>query len=145
MKVVAAAQQLSSRSPRLFITERNSKISFLVDSGSDVSVLSKKEVREAITLSKYTIYAVNHTPIKTYGCKTLCLQLGLQKEYPWNLVIADTEVSILGADFLKKYHLLPDLQRELLLDGDSLCHVKGDVKETSQISISSLRIIHHSG
>jgi len=44
------AGQLFQQSPRLFITERNSKIQFLVNTGSDVFVLSRKDVAGAVKL-----------------------------------------------------------------------------------------------
>jgi cleavage and polyadenylation specificity factor subunit 1 len=63
------------------------------------------------------------------------LELGLDREFVWNFVVADIATPILGADFIKQFHLLPDLTRNRFVDGKSLCSVSCSRKVVSQPSV----------
>lgn len=90
---------LQHGSPRLFIKDKNSGIVFLIDCGSDVSVLPMKLVSTPYTIFEFSLFAANDTVINTYGLSELNLNLGLPKTYLWNFVIADVPIPIIGADF----------------------------------------------
>lgn len=109
----------STPSSRLFIVEKKSGTAFLIDTGSDVSVLPAKDLpydprRQRVN---FRLNAPNGTQIKTHGYVHGAVDLGLARTFNWNFVIADVLVPIIGADFLKHYHLLPDLNRGQLFDG----------------------------
>ena len=57
------------------------------------------------------MYAANWTTIRTYGIKTLRLDLGLRRV--WKFIIADVAKPIIGADLLNHFGPLVDL-RQLL-------------------------------
>lgn len=100
---------------RLCITDLKSRERFLVDTGADLSVLAAKNKQTPIE-THFKLFAANNTPIKTYGEKTLQLNLGLRRNYNWTFIIADVKMSILGADFLKYHRLLVDLHSKRLVD-----------------------------
>lgn len=87
---------------RLCVTDRENGMRFLIDSGANISVLPRdhKSVRDSVQNSEYKLYAANGSEIKTYGTKTLALNLNLRRSYKWTFVIADVNQPILGADFL---------------------------------------------
>lgn len=62
------------------------------------------------------MYAANGTVIKTYGIKSLILDLGLRKAFQWTFVIADVRQPILGADFLTHFNLTVNLNLRKLMD-----------------------------
>ena len=58
----------------------NSHTYFLVDTGSEVSAIPPSLTDPA---DKLTLMAVNDTPIRTYGKRSLTLNLGLRRPFPW--------------------------------------------------------------
>ena len=111
---VTAATDCPSSS-RLFVTDSNSKLIFLIDTGSDVSCFPKTKCKSS-RQSGYKLQAANNTNINTYGTISLTLNIALRRNYLWNFVIADVAVPILGSDFLAHYGLLPDCKRLRLID-----------------------------
>lgn len=103
-------------SNRLTITDRKSGMKFLIDTGANISVISKQQRYSILQNEQYTLYAANGTKIRTYGEKTLTLDLGLQRCYRWNFIIADVTQPIIGADFLEHYKLLVDIAGRKLID-----------------------------
>lgn len=88
----------------------------MIDSGADISIFPCKSSKNP---SKLVLYAANNTPISTFGEKLIVLDLGLRREFKWVFILADVPKPIIGADFLKFFHLLPDLQRKCLVDGNT--------------------------
>lgn len=104
-----AASDSHPHSCRLIITDMKTKIQYLIDTGSDVSVYPRKLVRGPIWSSTYQLYAANGTTIRTYGQITLEPNFGLRRTFLWRFIIADVRQPLIGADFLFFYYLLPDL------------------------------------
>ncbi len=71
----------------LHITERSSKLSFLVDTGAQVSVLPPTRSDRLRKQESFTLSAVNGTPIATYGTRSLTLNLGLRRTFRWILLL----------------------------------------------------------
>ena len=69
--------------------------------------------------------AVNDIPINTYGQRSLTLNLGLRRSFPWIFIIADIQKPILGADFLRHFGLLVDMQQHKLIDSTTHLHIQG--------------------
>lgn len=61
----------------------NSNIKFLIDSGTDVSVISPKD-SDCHHISKQ-LFAANGSKIKTYGEQLLNTNLGLLRKFSWPL------------------------------------------------------------
>jgi len=131
-----AASDNNSRFRRLFMKDRISKIGYLIDTGSDVSVYPHSMIRDKTRVEAYHLYAANGSEIKTYGTLTLQPDFGLRRAFPWRFIIADIAQPIIGSDFLSTYHLLPDVRQKKLIDaktglkasGFSSKHGAGSVK-----------------
>lgn len=101
----------------LCITDNNSGLRFLVDTGANVSVLPVVKFRNCASVnSEYKLYAANGTEIKTHGVKTLKLDFALRRPYTWTFILADISQAILGADFLSHHGLVVDLRSRKLID-----------------------------
>ena len=110
---------------RLFyVTDRNSGIQFLIDTGAQVSVIPPSP-KERHSPSALTLQAVNNTSISTYGSRSLTLNLGLRRTFRWVFVVADVTHAILGIDFLQHYSLMVDLRQRRLVDAVTSLHVQG--------------------
>lgn len=103
-------------SRRLFVFDRETKISFLIDTGADLCVLPRGMVQGSRQRSSYELSEANGTVINTYGTRTLTLNLGLRRAFTWRFVVADVAKAIIGADFLSYYGLLVDIRDRRLVD-----------------------------
>lgn len=101
---------------RLFVMDKGSKVQFLVDTGSDVSVYPRRLLGGWSKKSEYMLFAANSSQISTYGFIHLTLNLGLRRDFLWRFVVADVSTPIIGADFLGRFNLLVDLRQHRLLD-----------------------------
>ena len=111
---------------RLFyITDTITGIRFLVDTGAEVSVIPPSPTKRHKQPDLLTLQAVNNTSIKTYGKRSLTLNLGLRRAFRWVFVIADIQRPILGADFLRHFSLLVDIRHHRLSDGLTQLRVQG--------------------
>ena len=124
-RLEAASSSGSSAHSRLFyVTDRKTGTRFLVDTGAEVSVLPPSSQQRKFP-SKITLQAVNHTPIATYGQKSVTLDLGLRRIFPWVFILADVPRPILGADFLANFGLKVDLRHHKLLDTNTNLTIQG--------------------
>lgn len=133
--VSAVQTPLFTGSPRLFVLDKNSKLKFLVDSGSDVSVLPTKFAPNPDIEVNYKLNAANNSPIKTFGIHELNLDLNLGTSYLWNFVVAEVSTPIIGADFLNFFHLLPDLKLKKLINSANMCSVNCKSGSSNQGSV----------
>ena len=101
---------------RLFyLTDRNSHIKFLIDTGAQVSVIPACTAKTS-SPANYTLKAANGSAIATFGNRSLCLDIGLRRPFQWIFIIADVSCGILGVDFLTKFNLVVDVGRSRLVD-----------------------------
>lgn len=114
-------------SSRLFLTDRNSKISYLIDTGAYISVFPRKLLPGPRKKSTFELSAANDSTITTYGTILLTLNLGLRRNFPWSFVVADVSQPIIGADFIAHYKLLPDLAQQQLRDSTTHLAAVGKV------------------
>ena len=113
---------------RLFyIRDRTSGVSFLVDTGAEVSVLPPSGPPSSRRPTGFDLRAANNSAIATFGTCSLTLNLGLRRTFRWIFVVADVKNPILGADFLRHYNLLVDVGRNRLLDMLTQLQVQGIV------------------
>lgn len=128
----------SSKSRRLLIFDKTSAVRFLVDTGSDVSIIpASKRDRTGGTIP-FSLHAANGTKIQTYGSKFLSLDLGLRRCFKWRFLIADVSVAIIGADLLVHYGLLVDLKSRNLVDGTTKLRALGSLSETAVHGITAV-------
>ena len=111
---------------RLFyVTDKSNRLQFLVDTGAEVSVIPVGKQKRSLTPSSLVLQAANSSDIRTYGHKTLSLDLSLRRKFPWMFVVADVKQPIIGIDFLTKFGLTVDLHRRKLYDSASTLSVSG--------------------
>lgn len=90
---------------------------FLVDTGSDICVFPRTALRQHRTgTNEYQLFAVNGTPIATYGSVHLELNLGLRRAFTWCFTVADVTKAIIGVDFLSHFGLVVDCRNQRLID-----------------------------
>ena len=111
---IAAVDSGDSASGHLFYITDN--IRFLVDTGSEVSVIPPSASDRNHVPDTLSLTAVNNTPIPTYGKRLLNLNLGLRRPFAWVFIIADTRRPIIGADFLKHFGLMVNVRECKLTD-----------------------------
>lgn len=130
---------------RLLVTDRKTGAVFLVDTGSDVSVLPKQWSKQRRGATNLQLSAANGSKIKTYGERKLELDFGLRRSFTWIFLIAEVSTPLLGADFLYQYNLLVDIRNRKLVDGITNLQTKGKVTSKSPPSISILKqhMVYH--
>lgn len=101
---------------RLHIRDGTSGVTFLVDSGSEISILPRSHFKRQLQRQGLTLCAANLSPIATFGSHSLPLDLGLRRDFCWPFVIADVPSAIIGADFLHRTGLLVDVRNRRLVD-----------------------------
>ncbi|UYV70228.1 hypothetical protein LAZ67_7002244 [Cordylochernes scorpioides] len=126
------------RNLRLFVTDKNTGLRFLVDSGADISIIPPKD-KNRMPRSDYKLYAANGTEIVTYGTKVRNLDIGLRRQFQWPFVIANTNRAIIGADFLSNFGLIIDMKNKRLIDGITNLSIRGVIQSISDMgNISTL-------
>uniref|UniRef100_A0A5S6QQ48 RNA-directed DNA polymerase n=1 Tax=Trichuris muris TaxID=70415 RepID=A0A5S6QQ48_TRIMR len=110
-----------------FIQDNRTKQMFLVDTGSEVSVIptSSPTYAQRRQPSALSLVAANGTSIPTFGRRTLNLDFGTGKQFQWTFLIATVRQPILGADFLRNFNLLVDIKRRQLIDATTFHVVDG--------------------
>ncbi|XP_018782904.1 PREDICTED: uncharacterized protein LOC108965141 [Bactrocera latifrons] len=113
-------------------------MSFLIDSGAEVSTIPKCSSLAEASKSDTKWFAANGSPIQVFGEVLLKLNLNLRREFVWKFVIADVSQAIIGADFLSVFDLLPDLNRHRLLDRRTALKTMGSIKSINTPNISTI-------
>lgn len=121
---------------RLHVFDKNLKLSFLVDSGSIISAIPRSCVRSEIIPIDLKLHAANDSSIETFGYTRLTLDLGFEKAFQFNFIVADVSLPILGADFLATFGLLPDLKRGVLVNSLTDVFSRGTLCQSDVCSIS---------
>ena len=81
---------------------------FLVDTGSQVSILPPSDWDREHCQRGLPLMAANGATIATFGSRFRSLRFG-SGQFTWNFVIAEVMQPILGADFLSANSLLVDV------------------------------------
>lgn len=116
--VATTASTVGSVSPsRLFIYDNLTKLTFLIDTGADVSVIPRHFLSNfKLSRTDYSLSAANNTKIDVFGTKQLTVSLGLRREFPHVFLIANVDKPIIGADFITKYGITIDLKNRRISD-----------------------------
>ena len=132
---VQSATGPGTTTSRLFyIPEPNSKLKFLVDTGAVISLLPANALDRKWVDPALTLQAANGSIIKTYGRRTLSLNLGLRRDFPWSFTVADVATPILGFDFLSHYQLNINAARQLLVDSTTELKANGITSKEEALS-----------
>lgn len=114
--VNAANGRMENVSRRLFITDKKNKITFLIDTGADLSVLPYTLFFSHKIDPDMYLSAANGTRINSYGRKLLEVDLGLRRPFLHEFILAAVDRPIIGADFLASFGIIVDLKTKKLLD-----------------------------
>lgn len=138
-----AISDVGQSNTRLFLFDKTTNLSFLVDTGADVSVLpptAEERLQNKPTI--FNLIAANGSPIKTYGKRQISISIGLRRIFPWNFIVAEVSRPIIGADFLTFFNLLVDLKGQVLID--RLTHVRsqGTIIMDPTPTVTALNIDH---
>ena len=133
VKATTDIGNLSSR--LLYITDINSRLKFLIDTGSEVSVIPRSTEKHFLHPTGLSLQAANNTKINTYGQKSLTLDFGLRREFQFIFLIADVQKPIIGADFLSKFGLLVNFKDRSLHDNLKSCHITCATDVSESISL----------
>lgn len=124
---------------RLFVTEKSSGRDFLIDTGADISVIPPNVRERGNAPCVFKLHAANGTLIKTFGSKTVTLNLGLRRPIRWVFIIADVQSPIIGSDLLKQHDLLIDVKNNKLRDNVTNISIQGKlIKSAAGIDVKSL-------
>lgn len=114
-----------------------------MDTGANVSVLPRNILGNSNNENKdYVLYAANGSVIRTYGSRTLRLDLNLRRSFTWTFVVAAVKQPILGADFLSHFGLVVDLKASKLIDKNTNFNTLACVITTKEPSIKTLDSSH---
>ena len=108
--------------PLLFVCDRKSGHRFLVDTGAQISVIPATANDKLSGRTGPALIAANHTPIHTYGTRTVVLFFNTQR-FKWTFTVADVPQPLLGADFLRANNLLVDLCSQRLVDAQTFASI----------------------
>ena len=128
---------IGAKSKRLHIRDRVTGRPFLIDTGSDISILPFKPNAKAEP-EPLVLFAANNTRVSTFGRARLVLNLGLRRNFTWNFCLAAVPYPIIGADLLAHYGLLPDLRHHRLMDPLTGLSTNGYDKSVCFSSISTI-------
>ncbi|XP_062525268.1 uncharacterized protein LOC101746003 [Bombyx mori] len=135
---IEATDDCQSVTSRLFVTDRKTKVQYLIDTGSDLCVLPRRFLRQSREPADYKLTAANGSVINTYGTLSIHLDLGLRRDFTWNFVVANVNGPIIGADFISHYGLLVYCKNGRLLDNVTTLSTTGIVRGCEQHSIKAI-------
>lgn len=117
---------------RLIITDRHTQLTYLIDTGADVSVLPRphnvdadQEYPDDPHDPQPQLVAANGTRIRTYGFALRRINLGIRRPFDHRFIYADVRQPIIGSDFLRQHNLLVDMANNRIIDGSTTLSVAG--------------------
>lgn len=105
-----AARDEGSSINRLYTYYTDNGLSFLINTGADVSVLTWKLVKSRTQITSITRYTANDAAIQSYGEKLLTLNLGFRRPIGWKFIIADLLKPNIEADLIPYYGLVVEMR-----------------------------------
>ena len=74
---LVAGSTCNNSTSQLYMTDRLTKMSFLVDTVADLRAYPRSRLQESRTQTSYELFAANGSNEHAYGCTTLRLDFGL--------------------------------------------------------------------
>lgn len=130
----------SSRRLKLF--DETSGLCFLIDTGSDVSIVPATRKEKLSGPIPFVLHAANGSEIKTYSTKFISTDLGLRRRFTWNFLVSNVSHAIIGADFLAHFGLLVDLRNRNLINAKTNLQSTGDMMTTNIHTITTVNLDH---
>ena len=107
------------KSPLPHVYDLKNGLNFLIDTGSEISVLKPSAYDKRNRTEDRYLCAANKSCIATYGNKPLTLEFGHKQIFNWTFIVADVSHNILGIDFIKHFGLSLDFTQGALLNDNS--------------------------
>ena len=113
---IASTEGASSKTKSriLYIRDKDSNLLFLIDTGSEVSIIPPRPGERVKPIPAYS--AANGTIINKYGTRNLTIDLGLKQKYSWIFIVGDVKKPIIGADFLEHFNISINLHNRSITD-----------------------------
>ena len=127
----------------MYVADKCNKCKYLKDTGAAVSVLSKSCANKISDADCLPLVAANNTTINTYGYSKRVVDIGLERDYTWNFIVADVQQPIIGADFLLHYSLLVDLQSRCLRDMRTGLAIPASLSLITPLSLNRVDAVHN--
>ncbi|CAH8653276.1 unnamed protein product [Heterobilharzia americana] len=108
----------------LHVTDIETKVRYLVDTGAEVSVLPTPTNQRHHDPSS-NLQAANGKAIATFGRRYAYPNLGLRKPIHWIFLLADASMPIISIDVPNHYDLLVDARRRRLIDNNTNLSIGG--------------------
>lgn len=122
----------------IFVTDKTTLTSFLVDTGADISVYPCSKVRQSTNKCEYELFADNGTRISMYRTIAVTHNMCLRRAFIWRFVIAEVQSAIICVDFLSHYRLLLDPRNKRLIDSRTHLTAKGYTDTADGASIRTI-------
>ena len=97
----------------------NNRISFLIDTGSIVSVTKATFREKSKNPNSKVLYSATANEIRTCGDCVLDVNFKTPQNYSWNFTKTDLNFSIIGLDFLNAHKLTVDVHNRCLIDKEN--------------------------
>ena len=135
---VLTAHSTCPPTPKLLhVRDRLTGISFLVDTGAEVSVLPATLRQKSLPPVTH-LYAANSSRIPVFLRQTLQLELHLRRSFTWTFYVAAVSTPILGADFLHHFNLLVDMKHHKLVDPLTSLWTRGQAAPGASTHLSAV-------
>ena len=123
----------------LYVTDKNNKCKYLIDTGAAVSVLPKSCANKISDADCLPLVAANNTTINTYGNSKRVIDVGLKRDYPWTFIVADMQQPII----LIHYNLLVDLRSRCLRDMRTGLAIPASLSSIRPLSLNRVVTVHN--
>jgi hypothetical protein len=124
---------------RLFyVIDKQSRRRFLIDTSAQLRVNPPDEFEKKHPILGFNLQAANKSIIQTYGQKSLTLDLGFTRPFPWIFTIADVPFAILGIDFLHHYGFSIDAKQHRLFDPVTKSYAFGQLSRSVSSGLCTL-------
>jgi len=107
------------KSPLPHVYDSRNGLNFLIDTGSEISVLKPTASDKCNQMHDRYLSAANRSRIATYGNKAMSLKFGPNEVFKWTFIVADVAHNILGIDFIKHFGLSFDFTSNNLLNSNN--------------------------
>lgn len=127
--------EVNLTSKRLLVKDQDSGLVFLIDSGSDISLIpaenhvKRRAAQSCALCGKWFAH-------KNVWQASFRFKIGLRRPIQWKFCVASVPYPIIGADLLSAYDLRVDLRERKLIDKRSDIKLVGIMKHASWAGVS---------
>ena len=105
-----------SSSHILCLKDQASNEFFIVDTGSDYSIVKSNSLETANYPSEQFLIAANASKISTHGERTMNLKLSKNCSIKWTFLSTEISFNLIGAEFLEQNNLFVNLHNNILVN-----------------------------